>query len=105
MRDGGGLDAGASARVVGGKPARPAGRRSVGGGQYAKLWGDDYRQTINANMMVVIMIETPLGAANAKEIAAVPGVDVIFAAAFRIATHSFTSGDGSSGLASYSMLM
>ena len=28
----------------------------------------------------VIMIETPLGVANAKEIAAVPGVDVIFAA-------------------------
>ena len=31
-------------------------------------------------MMVVIMIETPLGVANAKEIAAVPGIDVIFAA-------------------------
>lgn len=58
----------------------PAGRRSMGGGQYRELWGNDYRQTVNDNMMVVIMIETPLGVANAKEIAAVPGIDVIFAA-------------------------
>ena len=52
----------------------------MGSGQYGALWGTDYRQTINDNMLVVIMIETPLGVANAKEIAAVPGVDVIFAA-------------------------
>lgn len=58
----------------------PIGRRSVGAGQYGALWGNDYRQTANENIMVVIMIETPLGVANAKEIAAVPGVDVIFAA-------------------------
>ncbi len=58
----------------------PAGRRSMGGGQHSALWGSDYRQTINDNMMVVIMIETPLGVANAEEIASVPGVDVIFAA-------------------------
>jgi 2-keto-3-deoxy-L-rhamnonate aldolase RhmA len=31
-------------------------------------------------MMVVIMIETPIGVANAEKIAAVPGIDVIFAA-------------------------
>ncbi|MGH9662844.1 MAG: HpcH/HpaI aldolase family protein [Bryobacteraceae bacterium] len=58
----------------------PEGRRSMGGGQYRELWGNDYRQSVNDNMMVVIMIETPLGVANAKEIAAVPGIDVIFAA-------------------------
>ena len=58
----------------------PQGRRSMGGGQHSALWGNDYRQTINDNMMVVIMIETPLGVANAEEIASVPGVDVIFAA-------------------------
>ncbi len=58
----------------------PVGRRSMGAGPYRELWGNDYRQTINDNMMVVIMIETPLGVANAKEIAAVPGIDVIFAA-------------------------
>jgi 2-keto-3-deoxy-L-rhamnonate aldolase RhmA len=68
----------------------PAGRRSMGGGQYGPLWGSDYRQTINDNMLVVIMIETPLGVANAKEIAAVPGVDVIFAASTDLGNFSGT---------------
>jgi 2-keto-3-deoxy-L-rhamnonate aldolase RhmA len=58
----------------------PAGRRSMGAGQYNALWGDDYRQTANANIVVVIMIETPIGVENAEKIAAVPGIDVIFAA-------------------------
>ena len=58
----------------------PFGRRGQGGGQYRELWGNDYRQTANDNMMVVIMIETPEGVANAEKIAAVPGIDVIFAA-------------------------
>jgi 2-keto-3-deoxy-L-rhamnonate aldolase RhmA len=58
----------------------PVGRRSQGGGQYRELWGSDYRQTANDNMLVVIMIETPEGVANAEKIAAVPGIDVIFAA-------------------------
>src|SRR5205809_5128066 len=68
----------------------PEGRRSMGGGQYGALWGSDYRQTINDNMLVVIMIETPLGVANAKEIAAVPGVDVIFAASTDLGNFSGT---------------
>jgi 2-keto-3-deoxy-L-rhamnonate aldolase RhmA len=58
----------------------PFGRRSQGAGQYRELWGNDYRQTANDNMVVVIMIETPEGVANADKIAAVPGIDVIFAA-------------------------
>jgi 2-keto-3-deoxy-L-rhamnonate aldolase RhmA len=58
----------------------PLGRRSQGAGQYRELWGGDYRQTANDNMVVVIMIETPEGVANAEKIAAVPGIDVIFAA-------------------------
>jgi 2-keto-3-deoxy-L-rhamnonate aldolase RhmA len=58
----------------------PVGRRSQGAGQYRELWGNEYRQTANDNMMVVIMIETPEGVANAEKIAAVPGIDVIFAA-------------------------
>jgi 2-keto-3-deoxy-L-rhamnonate aldolase RhmA len=58
----------------------PVGRRSMGAVQCRELWGNNYRQTINENMVVVIMIETPLGVAKAKEIAAVPGIDVIFAA-------------------------
>jgi 2-keto-3-deoxy-L-rhamnonate aldolase RhmA len=68
----------------------PEGRRSMGAGQYGALWGSDYRQTINDNMLVVIMIETPLGVANAKEIAAVPGVDVIFAASTDLGNFSGT---------------
>jgi 2-keto-3-deoxy-L-rhamnonate aldolase RhmA len=58
----------------------PRGRRSMGAGQHKALWGEDYRQTANDNMVVVIMIETPIGVANAEKIAAVPGIDVIFAA-------------------------
>jgi len=58
----------------------PAGRRSMGAGQYGPLYGDDYRQTANDNVVVVIMIETPIGVANAAKIADVPGIDVIFAA-------------------------
>src|SRR5438105_13875262 len=68
----------------------PAGRRSMGGGQYGALWGSDYRQTINDNMIVVVMIETPLGVANAKEIASVPGIDVIFAASTDLGNFSGT---------------
>ena len=55
----------------------PMGRRSAGSGQAASLWGSNYRQTINDNMLVVIMIETPTGVANAFDIASVPGVDVV----------------------------
>lgn len=58
----------------------PEGRRSQGNGQYVPLYGTDYRQTANPNMVVVIMIETPIGVANAEKIASVPGIDVIFAA-------------------------
>src|ERR1700719_3276687 len=58
----------------------PVGRRSQGNGQYGALYGSDYRQTANDNMVVVIMIETPIGVENAEKIASVPGIDVIFAA-------------------------
>ena len=58
----------------------PVGRRSMGAGQAPMLWGIhgiNYRQTINDNMLVVIMIETPTGVANAYDIASVPGIDVV----------------------------
>ena len=58
----------------------PVARRSAGQGQAASIWGINginYRQTINDNMLVVIMIETPTGVANAFDIASVPGVDVV----------------------------
>src|SRR6266404_5018868 len=72
----------------------PAGRRSMGAGQYRQLWGNDYRQTANANMVVVIMIETPIGVENAARIADVPGVDVIFAASTDLGNFSgYRQGD------------
>jgi 2-keto-3-deoxy-L-rhamnonate aldolase RhmA len=58
----------------------PIGRRSQGGGQYRALWGKDYRPTANDNIMIIVMIETPDGIEIADQIAAVPGIDVVFAA-------------------------
>ena len=60
----------------------PEGRRSMGRNQASTVWGafGPYRQTINDNMLVVVMIETPVGVANAYDIARVPGVDVVIAA-------------------------
>ena len=66
----------------------PEGRRSQGHGQYGALWGNDYRQTANENMVLVIMIETPIGVENAETIASVPGIDVIFAASTDLANFS-----------------
>jgi 2-keto-3-deoxy-L-rhamnonate aldolase RhmA len=66
----------------------PEGERSLGGGQYRALWGDDYRATANENIMVVAMIESPAGVELADEIAAVPGVDGIFAASTDLGSFS-----------------
>jgi 2-keto-3-deoxy-L-rhamnonate aldolase RhmA len=56
----------------------PFGRRSSGGGSFGQVWpGLNYRATINDNMLVVVMIETLEGVANADEIAATHGVDVV----------------------------
>lgn len=66
----------------------PVGMRSQGGGQYGALWGNDYRRTANDNVMVVVMIESPAGAAIAGEIASVPGVDVVFAASTDLSSFS-----------------
>ena len=58
----------------------PMGKRSQGGGQYGALWGGDYRAAANENIMVVAMIESPAGVEIAREIAGLPGVDIVFAA-------------------------
>jgi len=58
----------------------PVARRSSGGGQARTLWGVNgvnYAKTFNDNMLVVVMIETPTGVANAFDIASVPGIDVV----------------------------
>lgn len=66
----------------------PIGKRSQGGGQYGVLWGSDYRQTANDNIMIVAMIESPAGVAIADQIAAVPGVDVVFVASTDLGSFS-----------------
>jgi 2-keto-3-deoxy-L-rhamnonate aldolase RhmA len=63
----------------------PLGRRSNGGGQAfdTNMWGGvpgGYRNTINDNIVLILMIETLEGVKNAREIAAVPGVTALFAA-------------------------
>lgn len=56
----------------------PTGRRSSGGGSFGQVWpGINYRATINDNMLVTVMIETLEGVANAEEIVATAGVDVV----------------------------
>jgi 2-keto-3-deoxy-L-rhamnonate aldolase RhmA len=61
----------------------PTARRSTGGGQAGAIWGPvipkpkTFRQTINDNMLVIVMIETLEGVKNALEIASQPGVDVV----------------------------
>ena len=63
----------------------PLGRRSNGGGQAfdAAMWGGvpgGYRATANANIVLILMIETLEGLKNADAIAKVPGVSALFAA-------------------------
>jgi 2-keto-3-deoxy-L-rhamnonate aldolase RhmA len=63
----------------------PKGRRSNGGGQAfdQNMWGGvpgGYRNTINDNVVLILMIETLEGLQNADEIAKVPGVNAVFAA-------------------------
>lgn len=58
----------------------PLGKRSQGGGQYGTLWGRDYRQSANDNIMIVAMIENPEGAAIVEQIAGLDAVDVVFVA-------------------------
>jgi 2-keto-3-deoxy-L-rhamnonate aldolase RhmA len=63
----------------------PLGRRSNGGGPAfdGNMWGGvpgGYRNTINDNIVLILMIETLEGLKNADEIAKIPGVTALFAA-------------------------
>ncbi len=66
----------------------PQGRRSQGGGQYGALYGRNYRQIANDNIMVIAMIETLEGVDNAAAIAGVDGVDVVFVASSDLGSFS-----------------
>ncbi len=61
----------------------PLGKRSNGGGQAFRLYGNvpgGYRATINDNLVLILMIETLDGLKDADRIAKIPGVTAIFAA-------------------------
>ena len=61
----------------------PLGRRSQGRNQAATIWGVsgiNYRQSVDANMLIVMMIETPTGVTNGYDIARIPGVDALLVA-------------------------
>jgi 2-keto-3-deoxy-L-rhamnonate aldolase RhmA len=61
----------------------PLGKRSAGGGQAYNLYANvpgGYRQTINNNLVLILMIETLDGLKDADRIAKIPGVTAIFAA-------------------------
>ena len=62
----------------------PLGRRSAGGGQgTSEMWNEvpgGYRETWNANVVLVLMIETLQGVEAARDIAKLDGVDALFAA-------------------------
>jgi 2-keto-3-deoxy-L-rhamnonate aldolase RhmA len=75
----------------------PLGRRSLGGGQafqfYANVPGG-YRNTINDNLVLILMIETLAGLKDADRIAKIPGVTAIFAASSDLGNHSgYKQGD------------
>jgi 2-keto-3-deoxy-L-rhamnonate aldolase RhmA len=77
----------------------PLGKRSQGAGQAysSAFWGNvpgGYRNTINQNVVLIEMIETVGGAAQAREIASIPGVDALFAASTDLGNFSgYKQGD------------
>jgi 2-keto-3-deoxy-L-rhamnonate aldolase RhmA len=69
----------------------PLGRRSNGGGQAFALYSNvpgGYRNTINDNLVLVLMIETLAGLKDADRIAKIPGVTAVFAASGDLGNHS-----------------
>ena len=53
-----------------------------------------YRNTINDNLVLTVMIETLSGLADADKIAALPGIDAVFAASSDLGNHSgYKAGD------------
>ena len=59
----------------------PVGHRSIGGTMpqlaFAQMPPDQSTKIVNDNLLVVVMLESPLAIRNADAIAAVPGIDVL----------------------------
>lgn len=77
----------------------PLGKRSAGGGlaYSGQFWGGvpgGYRNTINDNLVLILMIETLDGLKDADRIAKIPGVTAIFAASGDLSNHTgYRQGD------------
>jgi len=58
----------------------PAGKRGVGPGMASMRWpvAEGYTKWANDNAMVIVIVERPVAIEHIEEIAAVPGIDVIF---------------------------
>ena len=74
-------DAAQAARVAAACRFPPVGHRSMGGGLqqlgFATMPVGDAARIVNDETLVVVMIESPQGVANADEIAAVRGIDAL----------------------------
>ena len=66
----------------------PLGERSLGGGQHSELWGSNYRQTANENMMVVAQIESPKGVEIVEEVVKIEGLDIVMIASSDLSSFS-----------------
>jgi 4-hydroxy-2-oxoheptanedioate aldolase len=78
----------------------PHGVRGVGGGlTRATRWDavPDYIRTAHEQLCLIVQIESPLGVANAAEIAAVDGVHAVFIGPADLSTGMGHAGDASQG--------
>ena len=72
----------------------PIGERSQGGGQYFDLWGRNYRQNANENLIMVAQIESPSGVDIVEDLTKIDGLDIIMVASTDLASFSgFNQGD------------
>ena len=72
----------------------PLGERSLGGGQHFDLWGSNYRQYANDNIIMVAQIESPTGVDIVEDLAQFNCLDIIMVASTDLASFSgFNQGD------------
>jgi 2-keto-3-deoxy-L-rhamnonate aldolase RhmA len=75
----------------------PVGHRSVSSGlphlDYKPLGMRAIAETLNAAMLLVVMLESPEAIANAEEIAAVPGIDVLLVGSNDLCAEMGIAGD------------
>jgi hypothetical protein len=80
-----------AARAVNRTYYPPTGARSVGPGQAPAIYSDvtaDYRGTFNDNVVLIAIVSTVEGAANAKAIAKVEGIHALFVDAMELESSS-----------------